>query len=146
MKKFTLIIIFLLSFMMAKSQIHISTNPFEPDIAGSFSYPIVEHFYIGLWIEVDFPNEPEDKDFSSFMFDMKFSFLRFGKNVKINIYNGFSIGGSNDGFALAYYFMEDIYFKDFPVGIVIYQRFYGNIVGICYENRIGLCLKIFNKN
>lgn len=143
MKKLTLILAMVALFATAQSQVSFTIDPVHPSHMNLTA--LVEVNNSGVAIGATFDYDPQT-DFRGFMVDMSLNIWNPKiKNVNFAIYNGFSMGVAGIttyGVATAFYFNEQVFWKDFPIGLSVYQRlFMCNDIGVVYENRVGI---VFN--
>lgn len=131
-----LILLMLFTSLVVKSQVDVTINPFNSDINGTLQIRVVDRFYAGLTFDASLDGS------TSLMVDCRYLIFNIDKKIDLDFYNGYSIGVDDMGFATAYYFTEQIYFNDFPIGISLYQRAYMSMDrGVYFDPRIGIVWK-----
>jgi len=135
MKKLWTIILIVSTFWTANAQLEATIDPVHPtNVAAMFSVPVGNDFYVGIWGE----GYNQEKYWAAGG-DIHFKFAEIGNNFKVKFINGFQVGAATDGWFTSYYFAESMFWKDFPLGIKLYQRIsMSNYLGVYYENRVGI--------
>ena len=144
MKKVILSLLIIFMVLGANSQVDFTMNPITQDISGAVHFKVHKIITIGACFDVNFK-----EGYNSIMADARFRIYEYDKKEKkLNfiLHNGYSLGADWEGIATAYYFTEQFYFNNYPLGIILYQRVYvGAESGVDWQPRIGIVWNFYKK-